>query len=58
MVSASSTAVINKPGGHETEAGGKDNGVVIGAAVGSAVVLGAVIVIIFVLWKRRRAESM
>lgn len=55
MAVSSSYAADSGPGGRGTRTDGSDNGVVIGAAVGSAVVLGILVIIFIVFWKRRKA---
>ena len=53
---SSSSATSSGPGDKGTKASGNDNGIVIGSAVGSGVVLGILVVLISIVicWKRRK----
>jgi len=56
---ASSSCAVDagSPGNSGTQVNGNDNGVVIGAAVGGAVFLGiAIVIIIIVFFKRRKVR--
>lgn len=55
-MSASSAAGKISPGDNEKQTGRSNNGIVIGAAMGGAVVLGLIVlVLIIIFWKRRKA---
>ena len=52
-MSSSSTA-SSGPGDREERKKGNDNGIVIGSAVGGALVLGILVIMSIVVWKRRK----
>ena len=51
---SSSSAISSGPVDKGTKASGNDNGTVIGSAVGGALVLGILVVLSIVIWKRRK----
>ena len=53
-ITAVSSATSSGPGNREKRTSGNDNGIVIGSAVGGALVLGILVIISIVVWKRRK----
>ena len=52
--SSAATSSGLSPGDTKKRTGGNDNGIVIGAAVGGALVLGILVVMSILVWKRRK----
>ena len=53
-MSSSSVISSGPPGDREKRTSGNDSGIVIGSAVGGAVVLGILVIMSIVVWKRRK----